>query len=89
VDGGSLNDRGHLGLRAVDFRSVRKADTVSFSRLDNGFGGSGDVLRRTGTVIKVTGKTVVVECRDLWGDTGVLRRSNWHERCVKKAVPSK
>lgn len=70
----------------VDFSNVREGDTVSFNRRDNGFDGSGDILRRTGTVIKVTGKTVTVECDDVWGKTGVLRRTNWHERCVHKAA---
>lgn len=69
-------------IEPVDFSNVREGDAVTFNRRDNGFGGSGDIVRRTGTVTKVTDKTVTVECLDLWGKTGVLRRANWNERCV-------
>lgn len=72
-------------FQPVDFSNVHEGDTVSFNRRDNGFDGSGDILRRTGTVIKVTEKTVTVECDDLWGKAGVLRRANWHERCVQRS----
>lgn len=70
----------------VAFQDVHEGDTVTFSRHDNGFGGSGDITRRTGTVIKVTGKTVTVECDDLWGKTGVLRRADWHYRNVNRTA---
>jgi hypothetical protein len=71
-------------FKPVDFCDVHAGDAVSFSRRDNGFDGSGDILRRTGVVIKVTDKTVTVECSDSWGRTGVLRRANWHERSVNR-----
>lgn len=70
----------------VSFKDVRKGDTVSFSRRDNGFDGSGGILRRTGTVTKVTDKTVTVECNDRWGKTGVLRRADWHERDMHRST---
>jgi len=83
----------------VAFQDVHEGDTLSFSRRDNGFGGSGDTLRLTGTVIKATDKTVTVEItghnplaenvfvggksRRL-GRTARLRRANWHERDVHR-----
>ncbi|MDX2794058.1 hypothetical protein [Streptomyces scabiei] len=85
----------------VGFPDVREGDTLSFSRRDTGFGGSGDILRLTGTVIKVTDKTVVVEitgynplAQDVFvggksrklGRTARLRQANWHERCVLRSV---
>ncbi|TXS44933.1 hypothetical protein [Streptomyces sp. OR43] len=68
----------------VAFQDVHEGDTLSFSRRDNGFGGSGNIVTRTGTVTKVTDKTVTVECGDLWGETGILRRANWNERDVHR-----
>ncbi|MBD9700614.1 hypothetical protein IHE56_00615 [Streptomyces sp. ID01-12c] len=83
----------------VAFQDVHEGDTLSFSRRDNGFGGTGDILRLTGTVIKVTDKTVTVEitgpnplAQDVFvggksrrlGRTASLRRANWHERDVHR-----
>lgn len=83
----------------VAFQDVHEGDTLSFSRRDNGFGGSGGILRRTGIVIKVTDKTVTVEitghnplAEDVFvggksrklGRTARLRRANWHERDVHR-----
>lgn len=70
----------------VDFSNVHEGDIISFARRNNGFGGSGDIAWRTGTVTRVTDKTVTVECEDVWGKTGILRKANWRERCVSKAV---
>jgi hypothetical protein len=83
----------------VAFQDVHVGDTVSFNRRDNGFGGSGGILRLTGTVLKVTNKTVTVEitghnplAEDVFvggksrklGRTASLRRANWHERDVHR-----
>lgn len=85
----------------VAFLDVHAGDTISFSRRDNGFGGSGDILRLTGTVIKVTDKTATVEitghnplAEDVFvggksrklGRTASLRRANWHERDVHRTA---
>jgi hypothetical protein len=85
----------------VAFQDVHEGDTLSFSRRDNGFGGSGDILRLTGTVTKVTEKTVTVEitgrnplAEDVFvdgksrklGRTACLRRANWHERDVHRTA---
>jgi hypothetical protein len=85
----------------VAFQDVHEGDSLSFSRRDNGFGGSGDILRLTGTVLKVTDKTVTVEitghnplAEDVFvggksrklGRTASLRRANWHERDVHRTA---
>ncbi|MFI9012607.1 hypothetical protein ACIGZI_01075 [Streptomyces griseus] len=75
-----------MEIEPVDFSSVHEGDTVTFSRRDNGFGGSGDIATRTGTVTKVTDKTVTVECGDHWGKTGILRRADWHYRNVHRTA---
>ncbi|KUF18824.1 hypothetical protein [Streptomyces silvensis] len=75
-----------MDFEPVDFSNVHEGDTVTFSRRDNGFGGSGDIVARTGTVTKVTDKTVTVECIDRWGKTGVLRRADWHYRNVRRTA---
>ena len=74
----------------VDFSNVHEGDRVQFVTANNGFGGSGDDVWRTGTVAKVTEKTVRVVCDDVSTrvkrDVAVLRRADWHYRCVSKAV---
>ncbi|MFF4576898.1 hypothetical protein ACFY15_00575 [Streptomyces sp. NPDC001373] len=84
----------------VAFHDVHEGDRVRFVTANNGFGGGDDVWR-TGTVVKVTDKTVTVEItgpnplaenvfvggksRKL-GRTASLRRTDWQRRCVSKAV---
>lgn len=85
----------------VAFQDVHEGDTLSFARRDNGFGGSGDILRLTGTVTKATDKTVTVEitghnpfAEDVFvggksrrlGRTASLRRANWNERDVHRTA---
>ncbi|MFD0393384.1 hypothetical protein ACFQ3Z_16255 [Streptomyces nogalater] len=72
----------------VDSANVHKGDRVRFVTANNGFGG-GDNVWRTGTVTKVTEKTVRVECdSNAFGSTAVLRRNlaAWKARCVTKAA---
>jgi hypothetical protein len=87
-------------FKPVGFNDVREGDRVQFVTANNGFGGGDDVWR-TGTVVKVTDKTVTVEItghnplaenvfvggksRKL-GRTASLRRAEWQRRCVSKAV---
>lgn len=88
----------------VDFSKVHEGDTVRFVTANNGFGSSGEDLWRTGTVTKVTEKTVTVEitgpnplAEDVFvggksrklGRTARLRRADWHYRCVSKLVTEK
>lgn len=88
----------------VDFSNVHEGDTVRFVTANNGFGSSGEDPWRTGTVTKVTEKTVTVEItgpnplaenvfvggksRKL-GRAARLRRADWHYRCVSKLVTEK
>lgn len=88
----------------VSFNDVHEGDRLRFVNANNGFGSSGDDLWRTGTVLKVTEKTVTVEitgynplAEDVFvggksrklGRTARLRRADWHYRCVSKAVTAK
>lgn len=85
----------------VTFQDVREGDCVRFVTANNGFGSDGGDLWRTGTVTKVTTKTVTVEitghnplAEDVFRDgksrklgrTARLRQAGWHHRCVSKAV---
>ncbi|MER7487992.1 hypothetical protein ABTY20_19200 [Streptomyces sp. NPDC126497] len=71
----------------VDFSNVREGDRVQFATADNGFGGSGDPVWRTGTVVKVTEKTARVDCSvGNERDIAVLRRADWHSRAVSKSA---
>ena len=70
----------------VAFADVHVGDRVQFVTANNGFDG-GDQVWRTGTVTKVTGKTVTVDCdSNLLGKVARLRRTDWHYRCVSKAA---
>lgn len=70
----------------VDFSNVHEGDRVQFVTANNGFDGGDDVWR-TGTVTKVTDKTVTVDCdSNLLGKVARLRRADWHYRCVSRAV---
>jgi hypothetical protein len=75
-------------LEPVAFAAVEDGDRVRFLTADNGYGGQGDVWR-IGTVVKVTAKTVVVDCdtKNL-SDTAVLRESDWNARSVQRVLTS-
>lgn len=85
----------------VTFQDVHEGDRVRFATANNGFGSDGGDLWRTGTVTKVTDKTVTVEitghnplAEDVFRDgksrklgrTARLRQADWHHRCVSKAA---
>lgn len=88
-------------FQPVTFQDVREGDRVQFVTANNGFGSDGGDLWRTGTVTKVTTKTVTVEitgpnplAEDVFRDgksrklgrTARLRQADWHHRCVSKAA---
>lgn len=73
----------------IDFSEVRKGDRLTFRTRDNGFGGAGGFIDRTGTVRTVTAKSVVVEGVPAlrfptWpaesSGTALLRRADWYDR---------
>lgn len=85
----------------VTFQDVHEGDRVRFVTANNGFGSDGGDLWRTGTVTKVTAKTVTVAitghnplAEDVFvggksrklGRTARLRQADWHHRCVSKAA---
>jgi hypothetical protein len=78
--------------KLIAFVDVRLGDTVTFATRDNGFGGSGDFIHRTGTVQTITDKSVIVGgVRALrsptWpaesSGTARLRRADWYDRSVR------
>ena len=81
--------------RLLDFAEVQVGDRVTFSTRDNGFGGTGGLIDRTGTVTTKTEKTVVVSGVDIlryaeYGhrntNTARLRRADWRDRQVRAAA---
>lgn len=74
-------------FEGVDSGNVREGDRLQFMTRETGFNGRGLVVR-TGTVVKVTKKTVRVDCRDSCEGTAVLRRDivEWHSRNVRRVV---
>jgi hypothetical protein len=73
--------------QAAQFDAFAVGDRIRFQTIDNGYGGSGDFVSRTGTVTAVTASTLRVECDWNWfGNRAVLRRSDWYRRDPHKAV---
>lgn len=73
-------------FEGVDPSNVHVGDRLQFMTRETGFNGAGP-YSRTGTVTKVTAKTVQVDCGRGWG-TAVLRRDvvEWHSRDVRRVV---
>lgn len=70
----------------VDFSNVHVGDRLQFMTRETGFNGRG-LYSRTGVVVKVTEKTVLVDCGlESWKRTAVLRRADWHSRDVRRVV---
>lgn len=80
----------------IDFDALNPGDRVAFATRDNGFGGSGDWIDRTGTVTGKTDKTVTVQVHDpvrqevfergkarTYGLTARLTRRTWTDRRVR------
>ncbi|MCX5112173.1 hypothetical protein OOK13_40440 [Streptomyces sp. NBC_00378] len=69
----------------VSFAELAVGHRVRFVTADNGFGGMGEVWR-TGTITRITTKTIAVDCdENLLGDTAVLRDAEWSARAVHRA----
>jgi hypothetical protein len=71
----------------VDPSNVHEGDRLQFMTRETGFNGRGLVVR-TGTVVKVTAKTVRVDCRGSWEGIAVLRKNlpEWVSRAVRRLV---
>lgn len=71
----------------VEPRNVHVGDRLQFITRETGFNGRG-LYTRTGTVVKVTAKTVHVDCRDTFSGAAVLRKhqASWNERAVRRVV---
>jgi len=71
------------------FDDYKPGDTMRFLTANNGFGGTGDPVVRVGTVLKVTAKTIVLDCAGHWfGKRAVVRRAEWDARCPMKGPSS-
>ncbi|MFF8716213.1 hypothetical protein ACF07T_32980 [Streptomyces sp. NPDC015184] len=69
----------------VSFAELAVGNRIRFVTADNGFGGMGEVWR-TGTITRITAKTITVDCdENLLGDTAVLRDAEWSARAVHRA----
>lgn len=73
---------------AAQFDDLAVGDRVRFQTIDNGFGGSGDFILRTGTVTAVTARTLAVKCdpHRFGGDRARLTRAGWYGRSPQRAV---
>lgn len=74
-------------FEGVDSRNVHVGDRLQFITRETGFNGRG-LVERTGTVVKVTAKTVRVDCRGDWEGIAVLRKHlpEWVSRAVRRVV---
>lgn len=74
-------------FEGVDPSNVHVGDRLQFMTRETGFNGRGLVVR-TGTVVKVTAKTVHVDCHVDWEGTAVLRKHlpEWVSRAVRRVV---
>lgn len=81
----------------VGFGDVGLGDRLVFATRDNGFGGTGDLIDRTGVVTSTTEKTVTVELDNpapirafeggkarTYGLTARLRAADWYGRSVRR-----
>lgn len=80
-------------FEGVDPKNVHVGDRLQFMTRDTGFNGAG-LYSRTGVVVKVTAKTVRVNCGNpsSWKpDTAILRKDavEWHSRDVRRVVTEK
>lgn len=80
----------------VHFDEVKINDRITFLTRDNGYGGSGDHIERTGTVTRKTDKVVDLYVgggthvfergKDrLLGATARLRKTDWYDRSPRRA----
>ncbi|MBP5906809.1 hypothetical protein F3K40_15230 [Streptomyces sp. LBUM 1478] len=74
-------------FEGVDSRNVHVGDRLQFMTRETGFNGRG-LYVRTGVVVKVTEKTVRVDCGDNYEGTAVLRKDivEWHSRDVRRVI---
>jgi len=68
------------------FNDFKAGDRIQFWTNDNGYGGVG-AITRTGTVVKVTPKTLVIDCEsNLLGKRAVIRLADWSRRCPMRTA---
>jgi hypothetical protein len=83
------------GPEWISFDQVQVGDELTFLTADNGFGGSGGAVSRTGTVFRKTDKVIGVRVGDsipvfrdgksrIEGATARLRRADWSSRSPRR-----
>lgn len=77
----------NMQTTGIAFTDLKEGDRLHFETRDTGFGGMG-LLYRVGTVTKVTGKAVTLECEWVPGfsTTARIRRADFGQRCLGKVV---
>lgn len=86
-----------MQVKPIGFKNVSVGDRLTFATRDNGYGGSGDMIDRTGTVTTITAKTVTVRLDNpnsvrvfeggrsrTYGLTARLRAADWYGRSVRR-----
>jgi hypothetical protein len=72
----------------ASFAEFKPGDRIQFWTNDNGYGGVGEIWR-TGTVSKVTARTITVDCDgNRLGPRAVIRLAEWARRCPFKPGPA-
>lgn len=75
----------------VGFADVNIGDTLTFSTRDNGFGGSGGRVERTGAVTGTTDRTITVKVigYNPLAPTARLRAADWSDRNVRRLMEAR
>lgn len=71
----------------IAFADVKEGDRLHFETRNTGFGGTG-LVYRVGTVTKVSGKAVTLECEWVPGltTTARIRRADFGQRCLGRVI---
>jgi hypothetical protein len=72
------------------FTDFKVGDRIRFVSANNGFGQTGEDVIRTGTVTRITEKTITVDCDwNTYGARAMIRRVDWDARCPTRAAATR
>ncbi|MFF7022996.1 hypothetical protein ACFY97_18585 [Streptomyces klenkii] len=78
-----------MEFEAADFDDFAAGDRIRFVTANNGWGGSGDDVWRTGTVTRISASTMTIACDENFiGKTARIRRATWTYRAPQRAATS-
>jgi hypothetical protein len=78
----------NAAYKPADFDEFAPGDRIRFVTNDNGYGGAGNVWR-TGTVDKITAKSLIIDCDDnRLGARARVRRADWSSREPQRGAPA-